>query len=402
MTNCFVEDPAHSTYTQLVSFYLAARLVFAVHYAVVAYLVPMIRGMMFTSIITILIPSALWIGSIHVDMPGRLGLIWPALLLDMYGQGIITGLFRYTRTLSADTAMGKKLNKLFEFFPAMNIEHKVERMNAFVSLVLGYSVVGILFQSNGGYNVNAFLGKAVLGLAQSFFFNWIYFDVDASTIKVHAIRHSANGGAYLEHLTILIIHANTHFAAILWQFAHLPFVMGYIVATSALSTLVLALDVPNAERDQLLSPYSERAEEHFSSGVRFFYCQGLAVALLSMAAISMTHRHRTPATMRLSKTVRLINRVLVCIIMFFLPMATHVNSLSLISITLGLTAYVLIFDLWGKSCTDESFFAGRRDVSKMRAMADANRTEAENGDNPNPGMIGADRMPADQSDKTAF
>lgn len=178
--------------------------------------------------------------------------------------------------------------------------------------------------------------------------------------------------------------------------------MGYIVATSALSTLVLALDVPNTERDQLRSPYSERAEEHFSSGVRFFYCQGLAIALLSMAAISLTHSHRTPATMRLSKTVRLINRVVVCIIMFFLPMANHVNSLSLISITLGLTAYVLIVDLWGKSCKDESFFAGRRDMSKMRAMADANRAEAENGDNPNPGRVGADRLPVDQSDKTAF
>lgn len=35
-------------------------------------------------------------------------------------------------------------------------EHRVERTNAFVSLVLGYSVVGILFQSNDGYNLDAF------------------------------------------------------------------------------------------------------------------------------------------------------------------------------------------------------------------------------------------------------
>ncbi|KAH0594232.1 hypothetical protein MHUMG1_08071 [Metarhizium humberi] len=385
MTNCFVDDPAHNTYTQLVSFYLAARLLFAVHYVVIAYLVPMVRGAMITSAITVLVPSALWIASIHVEMPGRLGLIWPALALDMYGSGIFIGLFRYARSAGADTSMGKKLNKLFEFYPAMNIEHKVERMNAFVSLVLGYSVVGILFQSNGGYNVNAFLGKAVLGLMQAFFFNWIYFDVDASTINVHAIRHSANG-------------------AVLWQFAHLPFVMGYIVATSALSTLVLALDVPNTERDQLRPPYSVRAEEHLSSGVRFFYCQGLAIALLSMAFISLSHSHRTPPTMRLSKPVRLINRVLVCIIMFLLPMATHLDSLSLISTTLGLTAYVLIVELWGKSCKDESFFPGRRDVSKMRAMADAKsaETEVQGTDNPNPGQMRADRMPLDQNDTAAF
>ncbi|KAM3490906.1 hypothetical protein MY3957_005816 [Beauveria namnaoensis] len=65
--------------------------------------------------------------------------------------------------------------------------HCVERTNAFVSLVLGYSVVGILFQSNGGYNLDAFLGKAILGLLQAFFVNWIYFDIDANGIGLHAI-----------------------------------------------------------------------------------------------------------------------------------------------------------------------------------------------------------------------
>ncbi|KAM0741779.1 hypothetical protein ACQRIT_004636 [Beauveria bassiana] len=65
--------------------------------------------------------------------------------------------------------------------------HCVERTNAFVSLVLGYSVVGILFQSNGGYNLDAFLGKAILGLLQAFFVNWIYFDIDANPIGLHAI-----------------------------------------------------------------------------------------------------------------------------------------------------------------------------------------------------------------------
>lgn len=196
MTNIFVEDASQNTYTQLIAYYLAARLLYAVHYIGVAYLVPMIRGAMVTSIISVLVPSALWIGSIYVEMPDRLALIWLAIVLDMYGHGVFIGLFRYGRSVGPDTAFRKKLNRFFEFFPAMNIEHKVERMNAFVSLVLGYSVVGILFQSNGGYSVNAILGKAVIGLVQSFLFNWLYFDVDGSTIKTHAIRHSANGGKY--------------------------------------------------------------------------------------------------------------------------------------------------------------------------------------------------------------
>ena len=191
MINCFAEDESENTYTQLVSFFLAARLLFAVHNAVAGFLVPMIRGVLWTSIIAILVPSALWIASIHVAMPNRLALIWPAILLDMYGPGFSLSVFFYGRKLREDSCIGKLSRQLFEFYPAMSIEHKVERMNAFVSLVLGYSVVGILFQSNGGYNVNAFLGKAVIGLCQAFFFNWLYFDVDGSSLRMHAIRHSA-------------------------------------------------------------------------------------------------------------------------------------------------------------------------------------------------------------------
>ena len=194
MINSFSEDPSTNTYVQLVSYYLAARLFAAVHYAITAFTLPMIKGVMICSVLNILVPAALWIGSIHVEMPGRLGLIWPALALDLFAQGLSIGLFRWARSVGQNTSLGTRLNRFFEFYPAMNIEHRVERMNAFVSLVLGYSVVSILFQSGGGYSVNAFLGKAVLGLIQAFIFNWIYFDVDARNLNLHAIRRSANTG----------------------------------------------------------------------------------------------------------------------------------------------------------------------------------------------------------------
>lgn len=197
MTYSFYEDEKHNTYTQLVSFYLAARLKTAVHYAATAYLLPMIKGVMISNVIVILIPSALWIASIHVEMPARLGLVFTALFLDIYGSGFIVGLFRVERLRSDDTRLGRWLSGVFEFYPAINIEHKVERTNAFVSLVLGYSVVGVIFQSYGGYSVNAFLGKAMLGLVQAFIFNWIYFDIDGSNINLHAIRRHASTGKAL-------------------------------------------------------------------------------------------------------------------------------------------------------------------------------------------------------------
>ncbi|KAL7944349.1 bacterial low temperature requirement A domain-containing protein [Trichoderma barbatum] len=341
MTHIFVKDSAHNTYVQLVSFYLAARIFTAIFYGIAAYLLPMIKGVMICQNISIVIPTALWIASIHVDMPGRLGFIVPALALDMYGQVFFIALFRYGQGQAPDGGWKKRLGRMFEFYPAISIEHRVERMNAFVSLVLGYSVVSVLFQSQGGYNVNAFLGKAILGLIQAFTFNWIYFDIDASNVKMHAIRRSP-------------------LSAGLWGFAHLPFVMGYIVATAALSRLVLATDVPNTNPEQLAEPYRDSAEEHFNVGVRFFYCHGLAIALLSMAAISFSHEHKKPPTLRLHKKIRLANRIAVCIIMFFLPLAHSLRSLDLISITLSLSIWVLIVELWGKSCIGDPFI-GEKD-----------------------------------------
>lgn len=194
MTHIFVDDPAHNTYVQLVSFYLAARIFTAIFYGIAAYLLPMIKGVMITQIIFIIIPTALWIASIHVDMPGRLGFIVPALFLDMYGQVAFFTIVRYNQIHAAESVWKRRFDRMFEFYPAISIEHRVERMNAFVSLVFGYSVVAVLFQNQGGYDINAFLGKAILGLMQAFTFNWIYFDIDGRNINLHAIRRSPTTG----------------------------------------------------------------------------------------------------------------------------------------------------------------------------------------------------------------
>lgn len=76
------------------------------------------------------------------------------------------------------TRLGEWVGKLYEFYPAVNIEHKTERTNAFVTLVFGYSVVAIIYQNAASFGLNAFFGKAVLGLLQAFCFNWIYFELD--------------------------------------------------------------------------------------------------------------------------------------------------------------------------------------------------------------------------------
>ena len=174
------------TYAQLVAFYLAARLFVGAYYGWVAYVLPMVRAMMISQLIVILIPSVIWIGSIYVDVPQRFVMIWVSLFLDLFGAVIVIFLVRGSYRISSRLAAWA--DRVFEFYPAANIEHKTERTNAFVTLIFGYSVVALLYQNSASFGVNAFFGKAVLGLIQAFCLNTLYFEIDGDSLWQHAIR----------------------------------------------------------------------------------------------------------------------------------------------------------------------------------------------------------------------
>jgi hypothetical protein len=169
-TNIFyMFEEEESTYTSAVAFYIAQRLFLACWYVMAGQLVPMIRGTLISNSILILISIAFWIGSIHVHWPGQLALIVIAIWIDLFG-GIV--LINIMRNANKNNRLGRLTKKWFEFFPAVNIEHRVERNNAFVALVFGYSILTILYQSHASFGINAFFGKGVLGLIQAFAFNW--------------------------------------------------------------------------------------------------------------------------------------------------------------------------------------------------------------------------------------
>ena len=176
------------TYSQLVAFYLAARFFISSYYGIISFVVPMVRGMMISQVIAIAIPSGIWIASIYVDMPQRLALIWIALFLDLFASSITIFLIRKSNLISDRLAAW--VERVFEFYPAVNIEHKTERTNAFVTLIFGYSVVSLLYQNTASFGLNAFYGKAVLGLVQAFCFNTLYFEIDGDSLFQHAIRRN--------------------------------------------------------------------------------------------------------------------------------------------------------------------------------------------------------------------
>ncbi|KAK5382340.1 hypothetical protein LTR20_006027 [Exophiala xenobiotica] len=324
-----------STYTSAIAFYITQRLFTAVWYLYVAWMLPNIRGSMISLAVTVTFSAALWIASIHVSWPDQLALIWIAIIVDTFGYVALIGIMRGAEK----TRLLKPIAKYFEFFPAVNIEHRVERNNAFVSLVFGYSILTILFQSRSSFGINAFFGKGVLGLIQAFTFNWIYFEVDAYHVHVHAIRR--------------------HWASsCVWVSAHLPFIMGYVLAASTLSQLVLAHDSSDTDPHDLGEGYEARSEPEISKALRWFYCGGLGVALIFMALISFCHIHKRVPKARLRKRPRLVVRVCIAIIIICLPLADSLSSLDLITITTALVCLVLALDLFGMSCEGDKFWTG--------------------------------------------
>jgi low temperature requirement protein LtrA len=136
------------TYATLIGFFLAARLYMTAYLFLTALLVPMIRPVMLYYTSVALLNASLWIASIHVSYPNQLALIFLALSLELTGQTSYIALLSLAQRLLPQkykhhtTDQGGNAS----IFPAINIEHRVERTNAFVSLVFGYTVVAILYQ----------------------------------------------------------------------------------------------------------------------------------------------------------------------------------------------------------------------------------------------------------------
>ncbi|KAL8669721.1 MAG: hypothetical protein Q9168_005705 [Polycauliona sp. 1 TL-2023] len=329
-----IVEAFETTYTMMIAFYITQRLFQS---AYLLWVVIAVTG------------SAIWIASTHVDYPARVAPIWIALLFDMAAQILLIIVVR--RAQRSRTWVGPMFSKWFEFHPSLNIEHKTERTNAFVTLVFGYSVIGLFYQNKAAYGINAFFGKAILGLIQAFCFNWLYFEIDGWNIHTHAIRR---------HVA----------SSLIWTTIHLPLIMSYVLAGASLSRLVVAHDCQDAEVEGLNESSAVLSEEEIPLGLRWFYCAGLGAALLCMSVISFTHVHKKFDGQRATKRSRLGLRVAVALIMICLPLSESLNSLELISISTGGVVLVLTFDVYGCTFVGESFV---RDGRKCKYWADCPR-----------------------------
>lgn len=114
-----ITDAFSGTYSQLIAFYLAARLYMGTYLVLVACLVPMVRGVMVSQIVPTVIAAAIWIASIYVPYPQQLALIWIAIILELAGHHFSWLLAQMGNLYRND--FGRWLEKQFEFIPGMHV-----------------------------------------------------------------------------------------------------------------------------------------------------------------------------------------------------------------------------------------------------------------------------------------
>lgn len=165
-------------------------------------------------------------------------------------------------------------------------------------------------------------------------------------------------------------------SAFIWNYTHLFFIMSYIIASAALSKLVVADDCPNANDATLTATYAAKSESEIAQGLRLFYCIGLGLALACMLGMNLCHTHKIPAqTCRIPSRWRYANRVAVCVVLCCLPAAgDRLDSLQLVALGTGLSVWVLVVELFGTSCHKTRLFGEER---RCRYVAKCSRRELD-------------------------
>lgn len=118
-----INEAFEITYPTLVGFYLAARLYMACYLAICAILIPMMRNILIYHTCVALLGVALWIGSIHVEWPNQLALIWIALFVDLAGHSF------YVVMMMISKPTKRLFERLFEIWPG-----KSPTLNNFVAV----------------------------------------------------------------------------------------------------------------------------------------------------------------------------------------------------------------------------------------------------------------------------
>jgi hypothetical protein len=92
-------------------------------------------------------------------------------------------------------------------------------------------------------------------------------------------------GSVSQAPTVVLRHVLIASLGYVWQITHLPFIISFMLGATALSELFLATYCANARIEYLTTISIPNSEPDILTGLRWFYCVGLGIALASMGKL---------------------------------------------------------------------------------------------------------------------
>jgi low temperature requirement protein LtrA len=172
----FVPDGGNSL-KLLIAVYLISQASFLAAYAIQAISIPFLRRRVVFNFCALLISSGLWIATIYVPYPGKIGLIFSAIFTE-YPVDIALRSPAVERYL---TPGWKRVT---------DIDNYVERHEGFFIIILGEGVFRLIEGSPSGLGINRGTATIITTLLLYYALHWLYFNGDSSKSFVHALRRT--------------------------------------------------------------------------------------------------------------------------------------------------------------------------------------------------------------------
>lgn len=241
-------------------------------------------------------------------------------------------------------ARAKRLN-LERNYPALAVEHLIERFSLFTLIVIGETMLIAAYTATDadGNGPSAQFWRAAWSVAIAFLLCWLYFDAASSCSFFHSLR-------------ISFWHCCT--------FSHLHFVLlaSMIIVASGLEHFVET---------------GEPIKTHI-----WFVCAGVAISLLVTVAFGMLHKSLDQTgTGLLPRSIRLSIRTGVAILILLLPLHSSWNSLVLESVIVAALFFCVLVDNVGRIGTRTRVYnaAAAQDLATRMVSHTLDRDESCSG-----------------------
>ncbi|WVQ80108.1 hypothetical protein IAT38_002209 [Cryptococcus sp. DSM 104549] len=318
------ESLDHSAVRAAVAFWLIIKLTRVIVLFWYAWKLPRFRTAHIWKGFAVLIPMFLFLPLIWVtSRPAQITLAALLIVLDVcridLGLLFLRGKWSEYRRRRAEgqRGLGGNLHQMPVMpglrIPATNIEHSIDRMGAFVVIVLGELVMNLVYTAGkGDIGASAKFGKASLGLVVAWSMNWLYMlPSEPNAEYEHALRWSWLSGS-------------------LWSFFHWPLCASLVLASAASGRMI--------------------AEDEVEDGVHWYWGCGLGFALLFTTLLDLTHHSLLPpnAHQRIPRGLRALFSLACSLALILFPLgAAHLSSMKVLGISLAVVGAALVVGVVG-------------------------------------------------------